>query len=72
MNSTTAMIVMTTQLESHGDTSAGWLNRYPGEAFTFTLRPDGYATITTPPYGKPTALCPRGADFRDIQGLCGA
>jgi serine/threonine-protein kinase len=49
MTSTTAMVVVAKQLESHGDTSDGWLDRYPGEAFTFTLRPDGYATITTPP-----------------------
>src|SRR6202011_5271100 len=48
MTSTTAMIVMATQLDSHGDTSDQWLHRYSGEAFTFRLRPDGYATITAP------------------------
>jgi serine/threonine protein kinase, bacterial len=71
MTSTTAMIVMATQLESHGDTSSQWLHRYSGEAFTFTLRPDGYATITDPS-GKPITLCPRGTGFHDTQGLCGA
>jgi hypothetical protein len=71
MTSTTAMIVLTTQLESHGDTDSNFLHRYPGEAFTFTVQPDGYATITTPS-GQPTSLCPRGADFHDTEGLCGA
>ncbi|HTX94017.1 MAG TPA: hypothetical protein VME67_03750 [Mycobacterium sp.] len=71
MTSTTAMIVMATQLESHGDTSSQWLHRYSGEAFTFTLRPDGYATITNPA-GKPITLCPMGTGFQDTQGLCGA
>lgn len=71
MSATTAMIVLSKQVESHGDTDTQWLHRYPGEAFTFTLRPDGYATITTPS-GEPLTLCPRGAGFRDTQGLCGA
>ncbi|MBP1822970.1 serine/threonine protein kinase [Mycobacterium sp. OAE908] len=71
MTSSTAMIVLTTEMESHGDTATQWLNRYSGEAFTFTLRPDGYATITDPT-GKPVTLCPRGTGFRDSQGLCGA
>lgn len=71
MSSTTAMIVLTEELESHGDTSNLWLNRYGGEAFTFTLRSDGYATITNPS-GDPVVLCPRGTGFRDSQGLCGA
>jgi hypothetical protein len=71
MTSTTAMIVLTTQLESHGDTDTNFLHRYPGEAFTFTLQPDGYATITTPS-GQPTTLCPQGTGFHDKEGLCGA
>ena len=71
MTSTTAMIVMATQLDSHGDTTSQWLHRYGGEAFTFTLRADGYATITGPS-GEPITLCPRSTDFRDTQGLCGA
>jgi serine/threonine-protein kinase len=71
MTSTKAMIVLTTQLESHGDTTSQWLDRYSGEAFTFTLRPDGYATITNPT-GQPVTLCPRGTGFHDSQGLCGA
>jgi serine/threonine protein kinase, bacterial len=71
MTSTTAMIVLTTQLESHGDTDPTFLHRYPGEAFTFTLQPHGYATITTPS-GQPTTLGPRGAGFHDTEGLCGA
>jgi serine/threonine protein kinase len=71
MASTTAMIVLTTQLESHGDTDTNFLHRYPGEAFTFTLQPDGYATITTPS-GQPTTLCPQGTGFHDKEGLCGA
>jgi serine/threonine-protein kinase len=71
MTSTTAMIVLTTQLESHGDTTSQWLDRYSGEAFTFTLRPDGYATITNPT-GQPVNLCPRSTGFHDSQGLCGA
>jgi serine/threonine protein kinase, bacterial len=66
-----AMTVLTTQLESHGDTTSQWLDRYSGEAFTFTLRPDGYATITNPT-GQTVALCPRGTGFLDSQGLCGA
>jgi len=66
MTSTT-MIVLTTQSESHGDIDYS-LHRYPGEAFTFTMQPDGYATITTPS-GQPTTLCPRGAGFRNTQGL---
>ncbi len=69
--STTAMIVLATQLESHVDTTDEFLIRYPGEAFTFTLRPDGYATITAPS-GKPITLCPRGTGFQDTQMLCGA
>jgi serine/threonine-protein kinase len=32
---------MATQLDSHGDTTSQWLDRYSGQAFTFTLRPDG-------------------------------
>jgi hypothetical protein len=71
MTSTAAMVVLTTQLDSHGDTTSQWLHRYSGEAFTFTLRPDGYATITVPS-GQPITLCPRGAGFQDTQGLCGA
>jgi serine/threonine-protein kinase len=71
MTSTTAMIVLATQLESHGDTTSQWLDRYSGEAFTFTLRPDGYATITNPT-GQPVTLCPRATGFHDSQGLCGA
>jgi len=63
------MIVLSTELESHGDTASQWLHRYGGEAFTFTLRPDGYATITN---GQPVTLWPRGTGFRDSQGLCGA
>jgi serine/threonine protein kinase, bacterial len=70
-SSTTALVVLATRLESHGDTSTLWLNRYQGEAFTFTLRPDGYATITDES-GKPVTLCPRGTGFRDTEGLCGA
>jgi hypothetical protein len=62
------MIVLSTELESHGDTASQWLDRYGGEAFTFTLRPDGYATITNPT-GQPVALCPRGTGFRDSQGF---
>ncbi len=69
MTSTTAMIVMATQLDSHGDTASQWLHRYSGEAFTFTLRPDGYATITDPS-GQLIKLCPRGTGFHDTQGLC--
>jgi serine/threonine-protein kinase len=43
------MIVLSTELESHGDSASQWLDRYGSEAFTFTLRPDGYyATITNP------------------------
>ncbi|PRC45169.1 hypothetical protein C6A85_96520 [Mycobacterium sp. ITM-2017-0098] len=64
------MIVLGTQLESHGDIDYP-LHRYPGEAFTFTLQADGYATITTPS-GEPRTLCPRGTGFRDTEGLCGA
>jgi serine/threonine protein kinase, bacterial len=71
MTSTTAMIVLTTQLESHGDTDTNFLHRYPGEAFTFTLQRGGYATITTPS-GQPTTLCPQGTGFHDKEGLCGA
>jgi serine/threonine protein kinase, bacterial len=71
MTSTTAMIVLATQLESHGDTISQWLDRYGGEAFTFTLRPDGYATITSPT-GQLVTLCPRDTGFHDSQGLCGA
>jgi hypothetical protein len=71
MTSTTAMIVLTKQLDAYGDTTSQWLIRYPGEAFTFTLRPDGYATITAPS-GKPITLCPRGTGFTDTQTLCGA
>jgi serine/threonine protein kinase, bacterial len=71
MTSTTAMIVLTTQLDSHGDTASEWLDRYSGQAFTFTLRPDGYATITAPS-GQPITLCPRGTGFHDTKGLCGA
>ncbi|MGO4445077.1 serine/threonine-protein kinase [Mycobacterium sp. 2YAF39] len=70
MTSSTAMIVLTMQSESHGEIDYH-LHRYPGEAFTFTLQPDGYATITTPS-GQPMTLCPRGAGFRDTEGLCGA
>jgi len=71
MTSTTAMIVLTKQLDAYGDTTSQWLIRYPGEAFTFTLQPDGYATITAPS-GKPITLCPRGTGFNDTQMLCGA
>jgi serine/threonine protein kinase len=71
MTSTTAMVVLSTQLESHVDVTDNFLIRYPGEAFTFTLRPDGYATITAPS-GQPITLCPRGTGFHDTQGLCGA
>lgn len=71
MTSTTAMIVLATQLDSRGDSTSEWLIRYPGEAFTFTLRTDGYATITAPS-GKPITLCPRGTGFKDTQMLCGA
>lgn len=69
--STTAMIVLTTQLESHVDTTDEFLIRYPGEAFTFTLRTDGYAEITDLK-GQPIVLCPRGTGFQDTQLLCGA
>ncbi|PJE04047.1 serine/threonine-protein kinase [Mycobacterium sp.] len=71
MTSTTAMIVLTAQLDSRGDASGSGLIRYPGEAFTFTLQPNGYATITAPT-GEPITLCPRGTGFRDTQLLCGA
>jgi hypothetical protein len=71
MTSTTAMIVLATQLNSYGDTSDPWVHRYSGEAFTFTLRPDGYATITDPS-GEPITLCPIGTGFQDTQRLCGA
>jgi hypothetical protein len=66
-----AMIVVSKQLESHGDSSGLDLDRYSGEAFTFTVRSDGYATITAPS-GDPITLCPRSTSFRDTQGLCGA
>jgi serine/threonine protein kinase, bacterial len=72
MTSTTAMIVLTKQLESTGDTNTQGLNRYSGEAFTFTLRSDGYATITSPSSGEQFTLCPRGTGFQDNQMLCGA
>jgi serine/threonine protein kinase, bacterial len=71
MTSTTAMIVLTAQLESRGDSDSLFLHRYPGEAFTFTLQSDGYATITTPS-GQPITLCPQGTGFHDTEGLCGA
>ncbi|MGH3634580.1 MAG: hypothetical protein ACRDTS_10910 [Mycobacterium sp.] len=71
MTSTTAMIVLTKQLDAYGDTTSQWLIRYAGEAFTFTLQPDGYATITAPS-GKLITLCPRGTGFKDTQMLCGA
>ncbi len=70
-SATTAKIFLTSQLESQGDTDSLWLHRYPGEAFTFALRSDGYATITAPS-GEPITLCPRGTGFHDTQGLCGA
>jgi hypothetical protein len=63
------MIVLTKQLDASGDTTSQWLIRYSGEALTFTLRPDGYATITDPP-GKPIRLCPIRTGFEDTQGLC--
>jgi serine/threonine-protein kinase len=71
ITSTTAMIILTTRLESHRDATDQWLDRYTGQAFSFMLRPDGYATITAPS-GQPIILCPRGTGFHDTQGLCGA
>jgi serine/threonine protein kinase, bacterial len=73
MTSTTAIIVLTKQLDSRegANYNDDFLIRYPGEAFTFTLRPDGYATITAPS-GEPITLCPRGKGFHDQEGLCGA
>jgi len=68
---TTAMIILATQLEDKGDTTAAWWQRHSGQAFTFTLRSDGYATISDPS-GEPIILCPQGTGFQDSQGLCGA
>ena len=65
------MIVLSTELESHGDTASQGEIRYAGEALTFTLSSGGYATITDPSSNEPITLCPRGTGFRDSQGLCG-
>lgn len=71
MTDTTAMIVLTKKLESEVDNSDSFLVRYEGEAFTFSLRTDGYAIITNPE-GKPITLCPRGKGFQDTTYECGA
>ena len=72
MTSTTAMIVLTKQLDATGDTTGNRWSRYPGEALTFTLIAGGYATITEPPSDEPITLCPRNTGFQDRQLLCGA
>jgi hypothetical protein len=68
-----AMVVLTKQLELHEESSDAdlVLSRYPGQAFTFTVETDGYATITLPD-GKPRDLCPRETGFHDTEGRCGA
>ena len=80
MTSTTVMIVLIAQTESHGGaaqrhlyTSEGltWIDGRRGQALAFTLRGDGYATIQNPS-GKLVTLCPQGAGFHDTKGLCGA
>ena len=80
MTSTMAMIVLTTRTESHGDASLRsgynshaltWLDGHNGQALTFMLRNDGYATIQSPS-GESVDLCPQRADFHDTKGLCGA
>jgi serine/threonine protein kinase, bacterial len=71
MSDTSAMIVLTKNLGSEVDNSSPFLDRYEGEAFTFSLRSDGYATITDP-NGKPITLCPRGKGFQDTTLQCGA
>lgn len=72
MTSTTAMIVLSKQLDATGDTSGFRWTRYPGEALTFTLISGGYATITEPSSSEPITLCPRNTGFQDRQMLCGA
>ena len=80
MTSTTAMIILTTQTESHGGaaqrslyTPEGltWIDGHSGQALAFTLRGDGYATVQNPS-GKLVTLCPNPADFHDTKMLCGA
>lgn len=73
MDGDRAMIVLTNQLEQFSNTGAEdfSLHRYPGQAFTFTVETDGYATITDPE-GKPRPLCPREQGFHDTDGRCGA
>ena len=67
------MIVIAAQQDSRGDTSGQWFARYRGEVLTFTLIPDGYATISQPDATQPlVVLCPIGAGFGDPKGLCGA
>lgn len=72
MTSTTAMIVLTKQLDARGDTTGPQWIRYAGEALTFTLSSGGYATIAEPSSNEPITLCPRGTGFQDSQLLCGA
>jgi hypothetical protein len=73
MSPTTAMVVIAALQDSRGDTSGHWFARYRGEVLTFTLIPDGYATISHPDATQPlVVLCPRGVGFPDTKGLCGA
>lgn len=72
MTATTAMIVLTKQLDATGDTTGFKWVRHEGEALTFTLISGRYATITDPATNQPVTLCPRRPGFQDSQGLCGA
>jgi hypothetical protein len=74
------MIVLTTQIESHGGAAQRslytpevlmWLDGHHGQALAFTLRDDGYATVQNPS-GKLVTLCPNFYTFHDTKGLCGA
>jgi serine/threonine-protein kinase len=80
MTSTTVMIVLTAQTESHGGaaqrglyTPEGltWIDGHSGQSLAFTLRGDGYATVQNPS-GKLVTLCPDPTNFHDTKGLCGA
>jgi hypothetical protein len=72
MTSTTAMVVLSKQLDASGDPTTPGLNLYTGEALTFALQSNGYASITSHSSGEPITLCPRGTGFQDSQSLCGA
>ena len=70
MSPTTASIVISNELESHGDTSYAWLNRYLGEQFIFTVWPDGYGQLSGSFDNEPRVVCRKPQN--DTKGLCGA